>query len=373
MSFYESNKYFIISDFYGKMKSKSYFEKQQYYHSVIKLDSRRRIKEFLNNTSKEIENLSSEIDCINLFTINEAELARKVKAYEEIIELFKEYEYESILYAIYFEKLGYQLLNLLSTKLLESVPEGFDDKYLIISFLKEKNHSELHKIFLEGKLEINKKEWREEKDGHNPIIQKLSAYINDKLVVPNTEREIKILLFHYSKLWIYKHLNEGNEKKSILLLFKLTEGLNKALLELKVDLYKLLEELKMEIYSFIEMEKPPPYLEIYNSNRDVNSIGNGYKNQLEKFTNIIKNSNNFLLDLDKLAFNELISKFIVSDDLFQIKIFDKIQKRLLSINLMTSFDFEFFIENKQKIENSDCLGLVPFIFKRMYLFQYIKR
>lgn len=353
------------------MKLMSNEERHMHYNSILKQETRQRIKEFLKTTSDEIEVSYTEKNSLNLFTINEVELSNKIKAYEEIIDLFKDYEFESILNSIYFEKLGYQLLLSLRNKLLESIPADFNDKYSIISFLRDAKNEKLHKIILEEKLEITKGEWIAENEYHNPIITKLSSYLEEKLVSSGTKVEIKLTLFHYSKFWIHKYSNEKTENKNILLLNKLRKTLSESLTQLKVNLNNILLELKSELDSLLEINELPPYLEIFNSNWHNKSFSNGYKNQLDNFSKLLTSSNDFLFALDKLTVDELISKYIMSDKLLQYNIYTEIEKRIENGYIISKFDLTSFVNRKTSILSNDNYNLVSLICRKSYLFSQL--
>ena len=115
MSFFSKNENFFRIKFHIEMRGMSLEQKIIHYNNTsLKNDTLKRLKDYFKSSEVELETKNFNSDDFNLFTSSQNQLQNKTKNYLEVIELLNEYEYETILYSIYFEDSSLQLLSILS-------------------------------------------------------------------------------------------------------------------------------------------------------------------------------------------------------------------------------------------------------------------
>ena len=77
-------------------------EKIFYYNTHLKNKTLARLKEYFKSSKEDFDKAYLNYENPNLFTLNQNELENKKRDYIEILDLLHEYEYEIILYSIYF-------------------------------------------------------------------------------------------------------------------------------------------------------------------------------------------------------------------------------------------------------------------------------
>ncbi|WP_129538177.1 hypothetical protein [Flavobacterium sp. 140616W15] len=211
------------------MKTLSLEEKIKHYNYNLKSETLRRTKAYFEKLDSQFLMISDLNQGIGLITSEDFGLETKTKAYEEIIQLLRDYEYQLIIYSIYFEDYGDKIFFNLSHLLLDSGASNFQDDYLINSFISKyaSNQTLIHKSILTDKLGLSERDWEDEDNQRNPIVGGLMSWLEKKLVSKNTDSEIKLVLFHYSKLWNLNYSKPYNENKGILLLNSLIVTLKK--------------------------------------------------------------------------------------------------------------------------------------------------
>lgn len=363
MSFFSKNENFIKIKFHSDMRGMSLEQKIFHYNTFLKKDTLKRLKEYLKSSEEELENEDFNNEDFNLFTSSQNELQIKTRDYLEVIELLKEYEYESILYSIYFEDSSKQLLSVLSEQLIKNKPNNFQDKFLILDSLK--NSEDLTKIILTEQLNLTNNDWLEKNVKGNPIEKNLTEWIGLKLVENNTEYEIKQVLFHYAKFWTIKYSNPYNEIKGIILLNDLISIIKRELQNLKIDFKKNLNELYLILDSLIFNIDLPPFLENEFTLRK--SKIEGYKIKKNEFNLLLEESCKYLIKYDKLTNKELFNKYFYSDETIQKLIFGIIKNRFSNGYVPNNLDIDYFNENYLQCIN-DSQKLIEFFIRINYFF-----
>ncbi len=363
MSFLDKNKNFINIKFHSDMRGMSLDQKLFHYNTSLKKDTLKRLKEYLKNSEDEIDNEDFKNEDLNLFTSTQKVLQNKTRDYLEIIDLLKDFEFESILYSIYFEDSNKKLLSLLDDKLIKNKPIDFHDEFLILDSLK--NNGNLTQIILTEHLNLTDKDWLEESVNRNPIVKKLTEWLGLKLIQNNTESEIKLVLFHFAKFWKTKYTNPYNEIKGIVLLNDLISTLRKELQNLKIDLKKILNELFFYLDSLFYDIDLPPFLENELTLRK--SKIPGYEIKKNELKLLLEESCNYLINYDKLTNKELFIKYFDSNENIQRLIFENIKNRLSNNYKCNENEIEYFIEHFLS-NNNDSQQLIKYFFKSNYLF-----
>jgi len=365
MSFFSSNENFIKIKFHSEMKALSLEEKIMHYNKHLKPETLKRVKAYFEKLKAELK--TSDDSSIVFET--------KMKAYEELIPLLKDYEYELIICSIYFENDGNHMISDLSHQLEEALTRDREDKFLINGFVAKHDSSKglIHKSILTDKLGLTDKEWEEEDFKGTPIVTKLMSWLEDKLTMKNTDSEIKLVLFHYSKLWNLNYSNPYNERKGIVLLNSLNLSLNKILPDLKVDLNNILFELKSIFDSLLCEVSLPPFLEVDDvvENNVRTAVLSGYNLKKNEFNSLKKESSKYLIDFEKLSTQELLNIYFVSNENLQKIIYNKITKSINGGTYITKSDIEFFnkLENEWSFsKKNDSQNLTEYFYKTNYLF-----
>lgn len=366
MSFFSKNENFIRIKFHSDMRGMSLEEKIFHYNTYLKKDTLKRLKDYLKSSEEELENDDFNSDDYNLFTSSQNQLQNKTIDYIEVIELLKEYEYESILNSIYFEDSSKQLLPILSEQLIKNKPNDFQDKFLILDSLK--NSGDLTKTILTEKLNLTNNDWLEKNIKVNPIEKNLTEWIGLKLIEINTESEIKLVLFHYAKFWKIKYSNPYNEIKGIILLNDLISILKRELQSLKIDFKKILNELYLTFDSLIFNINLPPFLENEFTLRK--SKIQGYEIKKNEFNLLLEKSCKYLINYDNLSNKELFKKYFDSDETIQKLIFEIIKNRFTNDYIPNSHDIDCFNENYLQCKN-DSQKLIEFYIRINYFFDKI--
>lgn len=378
MSFFSSNENFIKIKFHSEMKALSFEEKKFHYNKYLKSETLKRVKGFFEKLQTELFMITSLNGGLGLITSGDFALETKTKAYGEIIRLLKDYEYELIIYSIYFENVGNQIISDLSHQLIQEPGKDFEDKYLINSFVTKHDSYKglIHKSILTDKLGLTDKEWEEEDIKGTPIVTKLMSWLEDKLKIKNTESEIKLVLFHYSKLWNLNYSNPYNERKGIVLLNSLNLSLKKVLPDLKVDFNNILSELNSLFDSLLCEVSLPPFLEgdgvLENNVRP--AVLSGYNLKKIEFNSLKKESSKYLIDFEKLSTQDLLSTYFVSNESLQRLIYEKITKSINGGNYITKSEIEFFdkLQNEESYSTkNDSQKLIEYFYRTNYLFSRI--
>lgn len=363
MSFFSKNENFIRIKFHSDMKGMSLEQKIIHYNTYLKNDTLKRLKEHLKNSEEELENEDFKSEDFNLFTSSQNQLQNKTRDYLEVIELLKEYEYESILYSIYFEESHKHLSFVLNEQLIKNKPNNFQDKFLILDSLK--NSEDLTKIILTEKLSLTNNDWLEKNVKVNRIEKKLTEWIGLKLIESNTESEIKLVLFHYAKFWKIKYSNPFNEIKGIILLNDLISILKRELESLKIDFKNILNELYLIFDSLIFNINLPPFLENEFTLRK--SKIQGYEIKKNEFNLLLTQSCEYLINYNNLTNKELFEKYFDSDETIQILIFSIIKNRFSNDYIPNSHDIDYFNENYLQCTN-DSQKLIEYFIRINYFF-----
>lgn len=367
MSFFFKNENFIKIKFHSEMRAMSLEEKVLHYNTHLKNETLKRLKEYFKKSTEELSNTSYNDAPANLFTSNNLELEKKTQDYIEIISLLKDYEFGTILYSIYFENISNQLFPILKNQLIENLPKDFDDSFLIIDFLKQNDfkNGDLSKSILIEKLNLTKNDFDEEKVNRNPIVKKLTEWISEKLIENNTESEIKLILFHYTKIWNLKYSSPYNEIKGIVLLNYMIASLKKYLPDLKIDFNRTLVELTSFFdFLFIQISLPP-YLENENSLRTP-KLG-GYEIKKEEFNLLQKESCKYLINYEKQSISELFKIYFKSNETIQKLIFEIIKEKYSIGYIPNKFDIAFFNEI-YLVESNDSQKLIDYFIRINYFF-----
>jgi hypothetical protein len=345
------------------MKGMSFEKRISHYNTYLKYDTLKRLKEYLKSNVDELENTDFIRENSNLFTSSQNQFQNKINIYTEIIELLVEYEFETILLILYFEELNVQLFNVLGEKLTKNKPIYFQDKFLILNSF-EKGF-EITKIVLTEKLNLTNIDWIEKKSMGNPIEKKLTEWIGLKIIESNTESEIKLVLFHFTKYWKTKYSNPYNETKGVVLLNDLILILKKNLHCLKIDFKKILAELYDIFDSLIFSFNLPPFLENEFSLRQ--SKIQGYKLRKDEFNLLLAESCKYLVNYEKLSNLELYEKYFTSDNSIQKLIFKIIEGRFSNNYIPDRYEIDYFNNNYLPLEN-DSLKLIEHFIRVNYLF-----
>ncbi|WP_026708925.1 hypothetical protein [Flavobacterium frigidarium] len=364
MSFFSKNENFIKIKFHSDMRGMSLEQKIFHYNKYLKKDTLKRLKEYLQRSEEELKNEDLNSEDFNLFTSSQNELQNKTRDYLEVIDLLKDFEFESILNSIYFEGFNKQLLSVLGEQLIKSKPIDFQDKFLILNPLK--NNEDLAKIILTEQLNLTNNDWLIESVNQNPIVKKLTVWIGLKLIEKNSESEITLVLFHYAKFWKTKYSNPYNEIKGIVLLNDLILTLNKELQNLKINFKIVLNELSKILDSLLFNINSPPFLENELTLR--NSKVPGYGKKLNEFNLLLEQSCKYLVNYDKLSNKELFKKYFDADESIQKLIFEIIKNRFSNEYIPNSYDIDYFNENYLQCIN-DSQKLNEFYNRINYLFE----
>jgi hypothetical protein len=364
MSFFSKNENFIKIKFHSDMRGMSLEQKIFHYNTYLKKDTLKRLKEYLKSSEEKLENEDFNSEDFNLFTSSKNELQNKTKDYLEVIDLLKEFEFESILHSIYFEGSNKQLLSVLSEQLIKNKPYDFQDKFLILDSLK--NNGDLTQIILTEKLNLTNNDWLEESVNRNPIVKKLTEWIGLKLIESNTETEIKLVLFHYAKFWKTKYSNPYNELKGVVLLNELISTLKKELQNLKINFKIVLNELYLIFNSLLFNINLPPFLENEFTLRKSKMPGYGIKKN--EFNLLLEESCKYLINYDKLSNKELFEKYFDSEETIQKLIFGIIKNRYSNEYIPSSHDIDYFNENYLECKN-DSQKLIEFFIRINYFFE----
>lgn len=363
MSFFSKNKNFIKIKFHSDMRGMSLEQKIVHYNTYLKKDTLKRLKEYLKSSEEELENDDFNSDDFNLFTSSQNELQNKTRDYLEVIDLLKDFEFESILNSIYFEDSNKQLLSVLSEQLIKNKPIEFQDNFLILDSLK--NNGNLTQIILTEQLNLTNNDWLEESVNRNPIVKKLTEWIGLKLIENNTESEIKLVLFHYAKFWKTKYSNPYNEIKGVVLLNDLILTLKNELQILKINFKIVLNELYLILDSLLFNINLPPFLENEFTLR--NSKMQGYGIKKNEFNLLLEESCKYLINYDKLTNKELFKKYFDSDETIQKLIFEIIKNRFSDKYNPNSNDIDYFNENYFQCIN-DSQKLIDYFIRINYFF-----
>lgn len=366
MSFFSKNENFIRIKFHSDMRGMSLEQKIFHYNTYLKKDTLKRLKEYLKSSEEQLENEDFNSEDFNLFTSSQNELQNKTRDYLEVIDLLKDFEFESILYSIYFEDSNKQLLSVLSEQLIKNKPIDFQDKFLILDSLK--NNGNLTQIILTEQLDLTNNDWLEESVNRNPIVKKLTEWIGLKLIENNTESEIKLVLFHYAKFWKTKYSNPYNEIKGVVLLNDLISTLKKELQNLKINFKIVLNELYLILNSLLFNINLPPFLE--NEFTIRNSKMQGYGIKRNAFNLLLEESCKYLIKYDKLTNKELFKKYFDSDETIQKLIFEILKNRFSNDYIPNSHDIHYFNENYLRCLN-DSQKLINYFFRINYFFDKI--
>lgn len=378
MNFFSSNENFIKIKFHSEMKAMSFEEKILHYNKHLKAETLKRTIAYFEKLQAELFMITSLNGGLGLITSADFGLETKTKAYGEIIRLLKDYEYELIICSIYFENVENQIISDLFYQLVEVSTKDWEDKYLINSFITKHDSYKglIYKSILTDKLGLTDKDWEEEDIKGNPIVVKLMYWLENKLIIRNTESEIKLVLFHYSKLWNLNYSNPYNERKGIVLLNSLTLSLNKVLTNLKVDFNNILFELKSIFDSLLCKVCLPPFLEGDNAleNKARPAILSGYNLKKIEFNSLKKESSKYLIDFEKLSTQHLMSAYFNSNESLQKLIYEKITKSINAGYYITKSDIEFFdkLENEESFSTkNDSQKLREYFYKTNYLFSKV--
>lgn len=380
MSFLNENQNFIKFKLHGEMKDKTIEERVLHYTtSTLKKDSQERIKSYLK---KLYQDESQNFDA-NLFNKNEKEVKQRVEAYSEILNLFKDYEFESILYSIYFDSLSDQLFDALSKQIKESVPHSFKDNFQLLKLLNNEtpflNNSRingyLNNIFTQY-LGLGKGDWEREDSKRNEIVTKLNVWLENKLKEEGSENEIRFILFHYTKVWNMFFSSPYNDVKGIILLNGMSSSIKKSSNNLKVNINSILMELSSKLNTLYCSISPSPFLEtldVANSRKPVALPG--YIKQLSGFNDVKRESNQFLLDFEKMSFQNLIKLYFESKEDIQRKLsvilFQKIdQGKMPKLEDLKYFENEINLKNQNG--SLDSQNLILFFAKKNYYFNTLK-
>lgn len=374
MSFLSENQNFIKFKLHGEMKDKTIEERIIHYtNSTLKKDSQERIKNYLKKLyHEESQNFEA-----NLFNKNEKEVKQKAEAYSEILNLFKDYEFESILYSIYFDSLSDQLFDSLSKQIRESVPHSFKDNFQVLKLLNNEtpflNNSRingyLNNIFTQY-LGLGKGDWEREDSKRNEIVTKLNVWLENKLKEEGSENEIEFILFHYTKVWNIFFSSPYNDIKGIILLNGMSSSLKKSSNNLKVNINSVLMGLSAKLNNLFCSISPSPFLEtldVANSRKPV--VLPGYIKQLSGFNDVIRESNQFLLDFEKMSFQNLIKLYFESKEDIQRKLSAIIFQKIDQGNMPKVEDLKFFeneINLKNKNSSLDSQNFAQLFAKRNY-------
>ncbi|HEU4790069.1 MAG TPA: hypothetical protein VFS71_10310 [Flavobacterium sp.] len=229
-------------------------------------------------------------------------------------------------------------------------------------------NGDLSKSILIEKLNLTKNDFDEEKVNRNPIVKKLTEWISEKLIENNTESEIKLILFHYTKIWNLKYSSPYNEIKGIVLLNYMIASLQKYLPDLKIDFNRTLVELNSFFdFLFIQISLPP-YLENENSLRTP-KLG-GYEIKKEEFNLLQKESCKYLINYGKQSINELFKIYFESNETIQKLILEIIKEKYSKGYIPNKFDIDFFNEIYLK-ESNDSQKLIDYFIRINYFFNKI--
>jgi predicted RNA methylase len=314
-----------------------------------------------------------------VFNKNEKEVKQRVEAYSEILNLFKDYEFESILYSIYFDSLSDQLFDALSKQIRESVPHSFKDNFQLLKLLNNEtpslNNSRingyLNNIFTQY-LVLGKGDWEREDSKRNEIVTKLNVWLENKLKEEGSENEIQFMLFHYTKVWNMFFSNPYNDIKGIILLNGMSSSLKRSSNNLKVNINSIIMGLSAKLNTLYCSISPSPFLEtldVANSRKPVALPG--YIKQLSGFNDVKRESNQFLLDFEKMSFQNLIKLYFESKEDVQKKLSEAIFQKMVNGKFPNPEDLKYFaseIGTHDSGESNDSQNFITSFAKRNYLF-----
>lgn len=372
MSFLKGNEFFIRIKFQSEMRGMSLEERITHYNKYLRIETLERLKNYFNTLNNEIAIVLSDYKNLDLFSSSQIELDMKRAGYIEVISLFRDYEFETILCSLYFDHLGHKLNEILMVELIENIQYSKNDKYLLAGSFKKNDKSPFLTI-LNEKLGLNCKDWEDEGIKGYPILYKLVAWLNEKLFEKDSELEIQLVLFHYTKLWNLNHVFPSyDEKKGIVLLNGLISILKTKISDLKVDLSNILLNLSNDLCSLHLKVSFPPFLEHISSfcnNRAF--LSRGYSLKSREFEAILRDTKKFLVDFRNLSFKNLLDLYADSDDSVQKIIYELIidKSNLKNDSVMVYLEYleELIIDKRFQKEN-DSQNLINYFYKVNYAF-----
>lgn len=384
MSFLTENSNFIKFKLHGEMKGKTIEERLKHYNATLKQECQRRVKEYFKKLHSNSEkNIDHDKD-LNLFKKHDAEIDEKTRAYDEILDLLKDYEFENIFYSIYFESCCDQLIDNLSVKLKESVPETFKDNYQILKLLNNEippiNDSKVKgylKHVFTTQLELAKGDWENEDQNKNEVANKLNVWLEKKFQQENSEPEIQAILFHYTKYWNIFFAKPYNEKKGIVLLNGICLALKKASNNLKININDILPVLDARLKKIFCNISTIPFLETEDmaTNRNPSSDKGGYKNQIKNFREVRQESTKLFQNFEKMSFQNLITQYFDSKEEVQKTISNIIFQKMVKGEIPNSADLIFFEKDSNMQHEkglNDSQNFIKLFSKRNYVFNTIK-
>ena len=187
-----------------------------------------------------------------------------------------------------------------------------------------------------------------------------------KINEPNTESEIRLILFHYCKLWCRLNSNPFNEIKGIVLLYDICKILENSLETIKTDISKVFLNLKIELNHLFFDISLPPFLEDFEK---VVGRKNGYLTRLATFDKLTKEIPKYLEDFRGFTLKELLKRYFDSDKILQSSIFKRINQLLASGYLPGDNDFKLFNELTNNVNLLDSQNLIYHFNKTNYQFR----
>ena len=372
MSFIENNQNFIHIKFNVEMRDMSIKERVVHYNKNLKNETLKRLIDYFQLPKIEIN--SNLVDSLDLFTEKNIEVNRLIKDYTEVFKLLKDYEFETILNSIYFEKNADELFYNLRTIIIDSIPHNYNNENLILNILNVDKPNQdclkltafLQSIFI-NKLGLSPNDWNNENRTTHNVSNKLCYWVNSKLKELNTEKEISFILFHFTKYWNVYFYTLTDDIKRIVILNRLSDLLEKNGIEHVTNINRTFILIKNQLGNvFCEFSMLPFFL-----TTETPFLSNGLINQLKRFEKAMNVINLCFEDLSEEKFIDLIIKYIESDleirKILYIAIFNKIEEGLLPSKLEIS-DIGKLIkkDNNEELLKND-MFLNHFL-KRNYLF-----
>jgi hypothetical protein len=378
MSFIGNNENFIRIKFYSGMRGLSLPDRIAYYNKNLKADTLERLHNYFRPQQK-VSNAQSYSD---LFAKSEQDTSQKKKDYEEILELLKEFEFDTIIKSIYYEDNSDELFYHLKDIIIKSAPENYVDEYGILSFVRKPgggqakvNVSDFIFSLFSSNLEINLNDWNSEDKVRHQTIYKLCDWLDKKLKEEQSEQEIVCMLFHYSKYWNIYFARSNDDAKRIFLLNRLSGLIETKGHDFVININDVLRQLESEMKKILCEYFLPPFLvtKEYLTRNNI-QFTTGYENQLNRFENARSETNNYFRNFSNISFKQLIEEYFVSQRDSQKHLSSQVFKKMDKGEVPSLEDLTCFRDLRKVAVDRflDSQNFISLFSKRNYMFDILK-
>lgn len=186
-------------------------------------------------------------------------------------------------------------------------------------------------------LEITEKDWQEEGDNSNPLINVLAAFMIDTITGKRDVMNLEVILIHFAKLWQVYYSNPFVSSKGNVLFHRLTtayQQTNKK--DLKLNLLSTLSTIEKKFSTLLYQigEFPLILINKYNDNGPTPA----YSNKKKIFFDMFKDDQVFFIDHSNLSLSQLFNECRNATNSVTEAYLEEINNRLTSGYLTSTED-----------------------------------